>query len=149
MKKYLLVLGILLYTFTSCEDDDFCDLPTTPRLIIVFFDKENPSTKKPLPMYVWANDKDSIYQLAITDSILVPLDTQNTTTLYKIATTNIVDEFNFNYTVSEEYISESCGYIAKFNDFSLESNTKNWINSIVVSTTKVENETETHVKIYH
>ena len=149
MKKYLILLGIALYTFASCEDDDFCDEPTTPRLIIEFYDKEDPSTKKPLPIYVWADEKDSIYQLATVDSILVPLDTQNTTSIYKIATTNIVDQIDLTYSVVDEYVSESCGYIAKFNDFSVESYTENWIDRLEVNSTKVENETETHVKIYH
>tara|TARA_B100000809_G_scaffold266760_1_gene331258 strand:+ start:4764 stop:5213 length:450 start_codon:yes stop_codon:yes gene_type:complete len=149
MKKYLIVLAILLYTFTSCEDDDFCYEETTPRLIFGFYDKDSPTTKKALPIYVWADSKDSIYQLATVDSILVPLDTQKTSTLYKIASTNIIDEFNFNYTVSDKYISESCGYIAIFNDFSLKSHTSNWIDRVDITVTKVENETQTHVKIYH
>lgn len=149
MKKYLLVLGILLFAFTSCEDDDFCSEPTTPRLVIGFYDINSPSTKKTLPIYVWANEKDSIYQLATVDSILVPLDTQNTFSLYKIANENRVDEFKFVYTVTDKYVSESCGYIGIFNDFSLESNTSNWIEDIDVNVIKVENETETHVKIYH
>lgn len=149
MKKYFLVLTVLLSFFTSCEDDDFCEEASTPRLIIGFYDKDVPTTSKSLPIYVWADEKDSIYQLATVDSILLPLDTQNTTTHYKIATTNIVDEIIFSYTVSEEFISESCGYIAQFNDFGIESNTTNWIDRIDINVTEIENETETHVKIYH
>jgi len=149
MKKYVIVLGILLFAFASCEDDDFCAEPTTPRLIIEFYDKESPSDKKPLPMYVWADGKDSVYQLATLDSILLPLDTQNTATHYKIATTNIIDDLNLTYTVSDVYVSESCGYIAEFNDFTVETYTSNWIDRLEVNSTKVENETETHIKIFH
>lgn len=149
MKKHLFILGILLFTFTSCEDDDFCSEPTTPRLIIGFYDIESPSDKKALTIYSWAEGKDSIYQLATVDSILLPLDTQHTSTKYKISSSTIVDEFNFTYTVTDKYISESCGHIGIFNDFNLESYTEQWIQGIEVTIRQIEDETETHVKIYH
>jgi len=149
MKKLLLVFTALLYLLTSCEDDDFCEETTTPRLIIVFYDAENPNIKKQLPLYAWAENKDSIYSLTFTDSILIPLDTDNTLTKYRLATTNIVDTLDLSYTTSDLFLSEACGYIAQFNDFGVEKLTTNWIERIEVNTTKIEDETETHIKIYH
>ena len=149
MKIYLVAFGILLMAMTSCEDDDFCDKTTTPRLIIGFYDKDSPESHKDVPIYVWAENKDSIYELSVVDSILIPLDTQNNTTLYKFSTTNIIDELEFSYTTSDEFLSESCGYIAYFNDFTVSNHSNNWIDRVEISSTNIENETETHVKIYH
>ncbi|MEI6864598.1 DUF6452 family protein [Flavicella sp.] len=149
MKKTLILFTVLLYLLTSCEDDDFCNDPTTPRLIIVFYDTDNPTEKKEIPIYVWADNKDSIYQLTSTDSILIPLDTGNTFTKYRLATENVVDTLDLTYTTSDLFVSESCGYIAQFNDFEVDKSTYNWIDYIEVNVTKIEDETETHIKIFH
>jgi hypothetical protein len=149
MEKILIVFIAFLYLLTSCEDDDFCEDTITPRLIIGFYDEENPTLKKQLPIYVWADGKDTIYELTITDSILIPLDTDNTKTQYRLATTNIVDTLDLTYTTTDLFRSESCGYIAQFNDFGIEKLTQKWIKRIEVNVTKIEDETETHIKIYH
>ena len=154
MKKILIVFTAFLFLFTSCEDDDFCEDPTTPRLVIEFYDKEDPTLKKQLPIYVWADSKDSIYQLVITDSILVPMNTQSTSTKYRLATTNIIETIDLSYTTSDFFVSEACGYIAYFNDFGAELEPiadpeDSWIDRIEVNVTKIENETETHIKVFH
>lgn len=153
MKKLLIVFTAFLYLLTSCVDEDFCVDATTPRLIINFYDIENPLIKKQLPIYVWADGKDSIYgtviSSVITDSILIPLNTDNTKTQYRLATTNIIDTLDLTYTTSDLFVSEACGYIAQFNDFGIERRSANWIKNIEVNVTKIEDETETHIKIYH
>lgn len=149
MKKLLILFTIFIFLFTSCENDDFCDNETTPRLIIEFYDTEDPTEKKQLAIYVWADKKDSIYQLTTTDSIMIPLDTDHTFTKYRLATENVVDTLNLTYTTSDLFVSESCGYIALFNDFGVNKITYNWIDRIEVNVTKIEDETETHIKIYH
>ncbi len=149
MKKIISLLVILLFLFTSCENDDFCAEASTPRLVIGFYDVDNSETYKEVPIYVWATEKDSLYSLVVVDSILVPLDTQNNTATYNLATTNIVDQFVFSYTTKDEFISESCGYVSTFNDFSIDSHTDNWIERVEISTTTIDNETATHVKVYH
>ncbi|MGB2128278.1 MAG: DUF6452 family protein [Flavicella sp.] len=149
MKKIIGILLLLTVLFTACENDDFCSEATTPRLVIGFYDVDNSETFKPVPIYVWADQKDSLYQLAVVDSILLPLDTQNNTATYNLATTNIVDKFVFSYTTKDEFISESCGYIATFNDFSIDSHTNNWIERVEISTTTIDHETASHVKVYH
>ena len=47
MKKIYL-LFLIAITFSSCEKDDICDAntPTTPRLIIDFYDATNPTALK-------------------------------------------------------------------------------------------------------
>lgn len=149
MKKIIITIGIVLLGMVSCENDDFCTEPTTPRLIISFYDKDTPEEYKELPIYVWAFEKDSIYQLATVDSIYITLNTNTTTTSYSLATTNIVDAIKFDYTVEDIFISEPCGYKSVFNNLSIDTKTNNWIHSIEVTNQSIDNENEAHVKIYH
>lgn len=149
MKKLILAIGIVLLGIVSCENDDFCTEPTTPRLIISFYDKDTPEEYKELPIYVWAIGKDSIYKLATVDSIYVPLNTNATTTSYSLATTNIVDVIKFDYTTEDVFVSEPCGYKSIFKNLTIDTKTNNWINSIEVVNQSINNEDEAHVKIYH
>lgn len=149
MKKLLLVLGVLMLGIVACENDDFCTEPTTPRLIISFYDKDVPEEYKELPIYVWALEKDSIYELSFVDSIYIPLNTASGTTSYALATTNIIDTLKFDYSVEDIFVSEPCGYKANFSGLSIDTKTNNWIHSIEVTNQIVNNEEEAHVKIYH
>lgn len=149
MKNYLIAFGIIFLAILSCENDDFCAEETTPRMIISFYDIDNPETYKQVPIYVWADKKDSIYQLQIVDSIFVPLDTQNNKTIYKLSTTNIVDQIDFTYDIEDVFVSESCGYKSIFKNLAIDASTSNWIKNIEVTNAAVENEILAHVKIYH
>jgi hypothetical protein len=149
MKKFIVAIGVLLLGIVSCENDDFCTEPTTPRLIISFYDKDTPEEYKELPIYVWALEKDSIYNLATVDSIYVPFNTNATTTSYALATTNIIDTLKFNYTVEDVFVSEPCGYKSVFSNLTIDTKTNNWISSIEVTNQSVDNEEEAHVKIYY
>src|SRR3990167_10239040 len=46
MKKIVLLVLAVAFSFSSCEKDDICDAntPTTPRLVLSFYDINNPST---------------------------------------------------------------------------------------------------------
>lgn len=149
MKKFIIAIGILLLGIVSCENDDFCTEPTTPRLIISFYDKDIPEEYKEIPIYVWALEKDSIYNLATVDSIYVPFNTNATTTSYALATTNLIDTLKFSYTVEDAFVSESCGYKSVFKNLTIDTKTNNWISSIEVTNQSVDNEEQAHVKIYH
>jgi hypothetical protein len=48
MKKIIAFLMILGFASSSCEPDDICDpnTPTTPRMLIQFYDISNPSVLK-------------------------------------------------------------------------------------------------------
>jgi len=149
MKNYLIAFGILFLAIVSCENDDFCSEETTPRLVISFYDKDDPETYKQVPIYVWADKKDSIYKLKIVDSILVPLNTGSNSVIYKLSTTNIVDQLDFSYITEDVYVSKPCGYKSIFKNLTIDASTNNWINSIEISNSTIENETIAHVKVYH
>ena len=99
MNKRFLILLIFTLTFLSgCEKDDICLEPTTSKLIVRFYDATNPTeTKKVTHFSIWAEGKDTIsnYKNVATDSIVIPLNVNNTQTVYHLKmnanTGNIVD----------------------------------------------------------
>jgi hypothetical protein len=149
MNKYYFLFGLVFLAIFSCENDDFCTEETTPRMIISFYDIDSPEEYKEIPIYAWADGKDSIYQLAQVDSIYLPLNTADKKVVYKLATLNVVDDLNFSYDTENEFVSESCGYRTIFKNLKIESATTNWIGRVEVSNANVENENLAHVKIYY
>ncbi|WP_139959619.1 DUF6452 family protein [Flavicella sediminum] len=149
MKKYVFALFVALVGIYSCEIDDFCSLETTPRLIISFYDVEDPTEYKEVPLYAWANEMDSIYNAVIVDSIYIPLDPSANSITYKLSHTKEVDQIDFTYEVDDVFVSESCGFKSTFKNLKIVSNTNVWIQRIDISNAIIENETQAHVKIYH
>ena len=88
MKKIILFLFVLALSFSGCEKDDICDAntPTTPRLVIGFYDFLNPSVLKNVTDLKVIGDgmpKGVLFNGAETTSantISIPLKTVGTTT---------------------------------------------------------------------
>ena len=139
MKKIILLVFVLALSFSSCEKDDICDAntPTTPRLVIGFYDFLNLS---------------------------IPLKTVGTTTTYRFTLNSgnsnlaLVDEdiIKFDYSTKELFVSRACGYKTNFtldptNPYThtdpIAANQK-WIKFISVEKNNIENENETHIKIF-
>jgi hypothetical protein len=64
-----------------------------------------------------------------------------------------IDILTFNYQRVDEYVSRACGYKTLFtlnstNPITVTPDSDNWIQSVVVSQPNIENENETHIKIY-
>ena len=91
----------------------------------------------------------------------MPLKTfQDTSILYFIQNGSIdptsddnLDEITFNYSRKTVYVSRACGYKTLFtlnttNPITVTPDSDNWIQSVVVSQPNIENENETHIKIY-
>ena len=88
---------ILGFASSSCEPDDICDpnTPTTPRMLIQFFDISNPSLRKNVTnLKVIGEGKtegvvfnpsgvDEAKYLTSADSILLPLNTDADIVKYK------------------------------------------------------------------
>ena len=143
------LLALLLVIFVSCEYDDFCSRTGTPRLVISFYDKNNPSDKKSLPLYVWAQGKDSIYQKKILDSILIPLNTTTEKVHYKISYSKEVEDLIFTYKTQDKFLSNSCGFITFFKELQITSKPQKWIDNIQIVNPSVQDEKIAHVKIFH
>ena len=172
MKKIILFLFVLALSFSGCEKDDICDAntPTTPRLVIGFYDFLNPSVLKNVTDLKVIGDgmpKGVLFNGAETTSantISIPLKTVGTTTTYRLTLNSgnsnaaFVDEdiIKFDYTTKEVFVSRACGYKSIFtldaatpytHTDPIAANQK-WIKFISVEKNNIENENETHIKIF-
>lgn len=172
MKKIFLFVLVSAFAFSSCEKDDICDpkTPTTPRLIIDFYDFENPSVKKNV------NSLQVIGE-GMTDAVLfngspttngnriaIPLKTVGNSTSFRFTlnSNNVnpalvdADLIRFNYTTQELFVSRACGYkslfilnqAAPFVHTDPISANQRWIRLIEVVTRNIDNENEAHINIF-
>lgn len=173
MKKILLLLLVIGFSFSSCEKDDICDgsTPTTPQLVITFYDINNTSvTKNVTNLKIIAEDK----QKAITvagDSIFngntvsIPLKTSADTTSYRFilnfGSTILTappneDILTFTYTREEIFVSRACGFKTNFTldpflPFVLKEAAVPdtfWMRYVAAKQYTIANENETHLEIY-
>jgi Family of unknown function (DUF6452) len=177
MKKIFLLLFIG-FAFSSCEKDDICDAntPTTPRLIIEFYDDANPTVLKNvvnLRVTEVGMTESVVFNESLADTnparyllnaskLSLPLKTGADVVKYTFALNygavpgENVDFFEVNYTRENVYVSRACGYKTVFalsdvNPIIYSDNTipdGSWIKDINIETNAIENENETHVKIY-
>nr|WP_297786622.1 DUF6452 family protein [uncultured Allomuricauda sp.] len=176
MKKIipiLLIASILVYV-SSCEKDDICVDGDTPLLVIGFYDIEDTAAFKTVSSIRVINmDIDSIItndsygdafndRSNIADSILVPLRSNATTTMYQIISdsaddseteleTGNIDTLTITYDLGEAFISRACGFVTNYNNISISvtEGSENWIQDISVVQPNVENTNNIHVKIFH
>lgn len=150
MRKYLILLFILSFTLINCEKDDICIETTTPKLIVVFYNNDIPATKKVVTsLTVSADGNVNIYENKSIDSIAIPLDLTKNSTLYKFKSGTIIDSINFTYDRRDVFVSRSCGYKTIFENLQIASRTANWIKNDTLKNTIIENETATHLNIFH
>ena len=172
MKKIILLLFVLALSFSSCEKDDICDAntPTTPRLVIGFYDFLNPSVAKSVTnLKVVGEGMPSglLFNGAETTSantISIPLKTIGTSTKYSFTLNSgnsnqaLVDEdiIRFDYSTKELFVSRACGYKTNFtlgptNPYTHTdpvAASQKWIKFISVEKNNIENENEIHIKIF-
>ncbi|MGX7668530.1 DUF6452 family protein [Flavobacterium pedocola] len=166
MKKLKIVaLSILLAnSFWSCEKDDICaeGTPTTPNVVIEFYDAANPTSFKLISNLRIKDPALSTYiDLAGGTKIKVPLKVNaDETTLQFIRngsdtdnTNDNIDVLTFNYAREDVYISRACGFKTVF-QLNADSPTLTdgdagmWIQSRTITQSNIQNENETHIKIY-
>jgi hypothetical protein len=170
MKKIVILL--LIAITISCEKDDICDenTATTSRIVIEFYDATiTTNTKNVTNLKVTGLDENGdeltdAYDTFNGESVIkLPLKTTTTTTKYSLVLNsndpvNINKDFvEFNYSTQEVYVSRACGYKTIFelnqgNPFVLSDSTTpdgQWIQQINIEQTTIDNENETHVKIYY
>jgi hypothetical protein len=162
--KQLSLLLVLSIFFSSCEKDDICDAntPTTPKVVIEFYDVANPTTLKNVTnLGVIAPGFTNGFEFTATSKIKVPLKTfEDTSILHFIqngsmdpTTDDNLDEITFNYSRKTVFVSRACGFKTLFalnttNPITVTPDSNNWIQSVIVSQPNIENEDETHIKIY-
>lgn len=175
MKKFLNILIIIIaFSFSGCEKDDICasTTPTTPRLVISFFDRENPDLPKNLSRLTAkavgeefaiifdATRTDSTKYETSANKISLPLRLNAEETVYELTqnantgTLKNTDTIKINYSTRQIYVSRACGYKTNFrlkSESPITSPTgdaNEWINNLIVISTNIETENETHVSIY-
>lgn len=165
MKKILLLL-VLIFSFSGCEKDDICDTNTsvTPRVVIEFYDFSQPTVLKNVTnLKATATDEvDSLTVFNGVSTIKLPLNPILETTTYTLKLNSTIptsvntDILTFNYTTKQVYISRACGFKntyllnRPFGAVTTDTATPDgkWIRNIDVITDNIENENETHIKIY-
>lgn len=162
----------------SCEKDDICaeGTPTTPELIIRFYDLANQDeTKTVAQLYAYVlDDSNNAFNIngltiATRDSIGLPLRTDDNSTRFVLHQDFDIDDngtpdddsddiilgnpdvVTVNYEREDLYVSRACGYKTIFNNisFSVELDGDNWILNSDITSANVENENSAHVKVFH
>ena len=168
MKKLYLLI-VIAFAFSSCEKDDICDAntPTTPRLIIDFYDAGNPTELKNVinlkVIGFGMPDDKPLGTFNGVSQIQLPIKTTEESTKYRLilnstSTTSSLneDQLQFDYTHEDKFVSRACGYKTIFKLNSPNGVTKTdaatpdgfWIQEINIQTTNIETENETHIKMY-
>ncbi|TRX37299.1 hypothetical protein FNW52_04875 [Flavobacterium sp. ZT3R18] len=178
MKKIIAFLLILGFASSSCEPDDICDpnTPTTPRMLIKFYDISNASLQKNVTNLKVIGEGvtngvvlnptgigDAKY-LTNGNSILLPLKTDADVVKYKFilnyGNKNPLlineDNFEFKYTRENIYVSRACGFKTVFNldqsnPFIHTDSTpadQKWVKYVIVEKINITSENETIIKIF-
>ena len=166
ISKRSVILALAVLFSISCERDDICIDEITPKLIIRFYDFENPELFKDvanLKVNIEGVEEDYVNETitSLTDSISLPVNVAGNETRYVLTLqeTDILEQEEnpdvlvITYTQEDVFVSRPCGYKAIFNevDPELEMDEDNWIDDIVPlsSPLEINNESSAHVKIYH
>jgi len=174
VSSFLIVTLIIL----SCEKDDICaeSTPTTPQLVIRFYDITNQDdTKSVTGLFAYAlDDVNNIVPIngmsvETRDSIAIPLRTDMNSTRFVLHRDFDIDDngtpddntddfllgnpetITVNYEAEDVYVSRACGFKTVFNtiSFSVAIDGDNWIINSEIIITNVENENAAHVKVFH
>ncbi len=176
MKKIIALLFVLVFSFSGCEKDDICDAntPTTPRLVIEFYSISNSSVVKNVNNLKVIGDgmtNGIAFSSAIDGSqyvtngskIYIPIKTDTNSTTYSFilnygnTNTSFVneDKITFNYTHRDVFVSRACGYKTVFTldpipymQTAVPATSAKWMQYISVDKSNIDNENETHIKVY-
>ncbi|GIZ10547.1 DUF6452 family protein [Flavobacterium sp. UMI-01] len=172
MKYISLLLVLLSITFSSCEKDDICDenTITTPRLVITFYDINDPSTLKSvtdLTIIAEGMDTGITYNgttLINTSQVAIPLKTEADVVKFKFIlnyendNTALIneDEIVFNYSRTNQFVSRACGFKTNYELNQLNPFTHTdaavadgkWMQTISIKNRSITNENETHLEVY-
>lgn len=166
MKRLTIITIALLIanSFWSCERDDICTegTPTTPNVIIEFHDALNPANVKTVTnLGVAASGASTGFAYTGVSKIKVPLKTNETQTILRFVqngsdsdtSNDNVDVLTFDYSKNDIFISRACGFKTVFqlnanNPVLTDGDASLWISSVTTIQPNIQNENETHIKIY-
>lgn len=164
MSRYCLYWILTLFAALGCTKDDLCpeDTPTTPLLIISFNDiNDRLSTKAVTDLQIRLTDADqTIVREQINDTIArIPLNTASDNTEFEFILNASetedanIDTVSFSYLTEDVYINRACGFKTIYNNFITdiveEGFGENWILDFDILAPEIDDETITHLIIYH
>lgn len=161
MKKIIFTLLLVVLLFNGCTRDDICpeNTATTPQLIIVFKDQENPNFRKVVENLKVVTDYDNsvlVLPSTATDSISLPLSTTSDTTKYQFIKTRgdsilNIDKVKFIYSRKEMYVNRACGFRMEYEGLEpiLQTDPDNWIKNIVILRDTVVDDKNAHLNFFH
>jgi hypothetical protein len=178
MKKIIAFLLIFGFASSSCEPDDICDpnTPTTPRMLIMFYDISNPSVQKNVTnlkvigegmtngVVLTPTATGDAQYVTSGNNILLPLNTEadivKYTFILNYGNNNSLlinsDNLEFKYSRENIYVSRACGFKTNFNldpitpfihtDATVAD--EKWMKIISRKKYNLANENETIIKIF-
>ena len=165
IRKFAAILFVVGMIVPACERDDICTEEITPRLIVRFYDKDNPDRFKSvqdLSVRIEGVEGDVEHETIqpSTDSISIPIRVDQDMTRFILAIPGQEEEdpanedaLELTYSQEDVFVSRSCGYKAIFLDVisTLQDDGNNWIQEAVNANTlqDITDENQAHVKIYH
>lgn len=170
MKRFIASIALLLIISTyllSCEKDDICATPTTPSLLIKFYQIDAPSVPKSVNLKFFVEGSDKLDSVIDKTEMRLPLRVDTNLTRWHLRYNQITvgqtltntDILEFHYQTKNTYISRACGYKTTFtlddNTDDLENNPIDvpekdgfWIKGFEVLKNNIEDENEAHINIY-
>lgn len=164
LKKYIFGCLIFLLALGACERDDICaaSTPTTPQLVIAFFDANNRAESKVINLTVRAVGLDDSITIKNDTIIRIPLRTDTTSTTF-IFTKNpgILDaeedpdnrdRVTFSYNINEVYIDRACGFKVTYDALTAQASDEGdgrWITDISINNSTIINDSIYQVSIIH
>lgn len=164
LKKYIFGCLFFLLALSACERDDICaaSTPTTPQLVIAFFDANNRSESKPINLSVSSEGSDKIISISNDTIIRIPLRTDTTSTSF-IFTKNpgipdaeedpdTPDRVIFSYNINEVYIDRACGFKVTYDALTAQASGEGdgrWITDISINNSTIINDSIYQVSIIH
>lgn len=177
MKKIIALLLVFTFGLSSCEKDDICDAatPTTPRLVISFYEFREPTKAKNVNNLMVIGEgqtegiifnesaADTTKYVTNANTISIPLKTDANSTTYRFVYNSLstvagainTDILKFDYTHQNVYVSRACGFKTIFALDALKPFEQTdpaadglWMQQIFVKTLNVEFENETHIEVY-
>jgi len=170
LKIAILLLATIMVGISGCERDDICAAatPTTPLLIIRFYDADEPSEfKEPIDFAVSTALEDGTIDTTAyaSDSIAIPLRTQLDLTSFNfiLNISNPIDDpeltppntdvLNISYTRTEDYISKACGFRITYDMLNRQilpgDDNDGWIQDVIIDETSLTEQTNAHIRIFH
>ena len=179
IKKISLAV-FLIVTLSTCERDDICpeDVPTTPRLILKFYDVSNQENTKVVPnLFIQGVDNnEALTGFTGTSNITevqLPLKTNENSTSFRFIKdyaindngtpndtsddfiTGNEDIITINYNTKNVYVSRACGFKTIYKtvniQFGEENITDRWITLAqpLNDNQSIEDETTIHFNFFH